>query len=101
VKVIFASYASHHSRDLPYAAGYSVAFGMLYEEALKGVTLYPAEVWGVADQLGSLDVGKTANVVVATGDPLDVKTDVKRIFIQGQEVSTASRQSRLRDEYSK
>jgi imidazolonepropionase-like amidohydrolase len=101
VKVIFASYASHHSRDLPYAAGYSVAFGMPYEEALKGVTLYPAEVWGVADQLGSLDVGKTANVVVATGDPLDVKTDVKRIFIQGQEVSTASRQSRLRDEYSK
>jgi imidazolonepropionase-like amidohydrolase len=101
VKVIFASYASHHSRDLPYAAGFSVAFGMPYEEALKGVTLYPAEVWGVADQLGSLDVGKTANVVVATGDPLDVKTDVKHIFIQGQEVSTASRQSRLRDEYSK
>jgi len=101
VKVIFASYDSHQSRNLPYAAGYSVAFGMPYEEALKGVTLYPAEVWGVADQLGSLDVGKVANVVVATGDPLDVKTDVKRIFMQGQEVSTASRQSRLRDEYSK
>ena len=101
VKVIFASYDSHQSRNLPYAAGYSVAFGMPYEEALKGVTIYPAEVWGVADQLGSLDVGKVANVVVATGDPLDVKTDVKRIFIQGQEVSTASRQSRLRDEYSK
>ncbi len=89
VKVIFASYDSHQSRNLPYAAGYSVAFGMPYEEALKGVTLYPAEVWGVADQFGSLDVGKTANVVVATGDPLDVKTDVKRIFIQGREVSTA------------
>ncbi len=101
VKVIFASYDSHQSRNLPYAAGYSVAFGMPYEEALKGVTLYPAEVWGVADQLGSLDVGKTANVVIATGDPLDVKTDIKRIFVQGQEVSTASRQSRLRDEYSK
>jgi imidazolonepropionase-like amidohydrolase len=101
VKVIFASYDSHQSRNLPYAAGYSVAFGMPYEEALKGVTLYPAEVWGVADQLGSLDVGKLANVVVANGDPLDVKTDIKRIFIQGQEVSTANRQSRLRDEYSK
>jgi imidazolonepropionase-like amidohydrolase len=101
VKVIFASYDSHQARNLPYAAGYSVAFGMPYEEALKGVTLYPAQVWGVADQLGSLDVGKTANVVVANGDPLDVKTDVKRIFVQGQEVSTASRQSRLRDEYSK
>jgi imidazolonepropionase-like amidohydrolase len=101
VKVIFASYDAHQARNLPYAAGYSVAYGMPYEEALKGITLYPAEVWGVADQLGSLDVGKTANVVVATGDPLDVKTDVKRIFIQGQEVSTSSRQSRLRDEYGK
>jgi imidazolonepropionase-like amidohydrolase len=65
------------------------------------VTIYPAEVWGVADQLGSLDVGKTANVVVANGDPLDVKTDVKRIFVQGKEVSTANRQTRLRDEYTK
>ena len=101
VKVIFASYDAHQSRNLPYAAGYSVAFGMPHEEALKGVTIYPAEVWGLADQLGSLDVGKTANVVIATGDPLDVKTDVKHIFIQGQEVSTANRQSRLRDEYSK
>jgi imidazolonepropionase-like amidohydrolase len=101
VKVIFASYDSHQARNLPYAAGYSVAFGMPYDEALKGVTLYPAEVWGMADQLGSLDVGKLANVVVANGDPLDVKTDVKRIFVQGLEVSTASRQSRLRDEYSK
>lgn len=101
VKVLFASYDSHQSRNLPYAAGYSVAFGMPYEEALKGVTLYPAQVWGVDNELGSLDVGKTANVVVANGDPLDVKTDVKHIFIQGKEVSTASRQSRLRDEYSK
>jgi imidazolonepropionase-like amidohydrolase len=101
VNVIFASYASHHSRDLPYAAGYSVAWGLPYEEALKGVTLYPAEVWGVADQLGSLDVGKTANVVVANGDPLDVKTDVKRIFVQGREIPLDNRQTRLRDEYSK
>jgi imidazolonepropionase-like amidohydrolase len=101
VKVIFASYDSHQSRNLPYVAGYAVAYGLPYDEALKGVTLYPAEVWGVADQLGSLDVGKMANVVVANGDPLDVKTDVKRIFIQGKEVSTESRQSRLRDEYSR
>ncbi len=101
VKVIFASYDSHQSRNLPYSAGYAVAYGLPYDEALKGVTLYPAEVWGLADQLGSLDVGKTANVVVANGDPLDVKTDVKRIFVQGKEVSTESRQSRLRDEYSR
>ncbi len=101
VKVVFASYDSHQSRNLPYAAGYAVAFGLPYEEALKGITLYPAEVWGLADQLGSLDVGKTANVVVATGDPLDVKSDVKHVFIQGREVPLENRQTRLRDQYSK
>jgi imidazolonepropionase-like amidohydrolase len=101
VKVIFAAYDVCQSRNLPYAAGYSVVFGMPYDETLTGTMLYPAEVWGVADQLGSLDIARSQTYVVANGDPLDVKTDVKRIFIQGQEVSTASRQSRLRDEYSK
>jgi imidazolonepropionase-like amidohydrolase len=101
VKIVFASFDSHQSRNLPYAAGYAVAWGLPYDEAMKAVTINPAEVWGVADQLGSLDVGKVANLVVANGDPLDVKTDVKRIFIAGREVSTESRQSRLRDEYSK
>jgi imidazolonepropionase-like amidohydrolase len=54
----------------------------------------------VAGQLGSLDPGKVANVVVASGDPLDVKTDVKRVFIGGQEVPMTSRQTRLRDQYA-
>jgi imidazolonepropionase-like amidohydrolase len=54
----------------------------------------------VADKLGSLDVGKTANVVVANGDPLDMKTDVKQVFIDGQEIPMSSRQTRLRDQYS-
>jgi imidazolonepropionase-like amidohydrolase len=71
------------------------------EEALKAITLNAAEVWGVADQLGSLDAGKTANVVVANGDPLDVKTDVKQVYIQGRAIPMSSRQTQLRDEYSK
>ena len=81
VKIAFASYDAHAVRNLPYAAGYATAFGLPYDEALKAITLNPAEIWGVADQLGSLDVGKTANVVVADGDPLDVKTDVKRFSL--------------------
>ncbi len=101
VKIAFASYDSHNARNLPYAAGYAVAFGLPYEEALKAITLNPAEIWGVADKLGSLDVGKQANVVVANGDPLDVKTEVKRVFIGGQEISMKSRQTELRDEYMK
>ena len=99
VKIAFASYHVEHNRNLPYAAGYAVAFGLPYEEALKAVTINPAEIWGVADKLGSLDVGKTANVVIANGDPLDVKTDVKQVFIEGRKISMENRQTRLRDQY--
>ena len=101
VKIAFASYETHQSRNLPYAAGYAVAFGLPYEEALKAITLNPAEIWGVADRMGSLDVGKLANVVVANGDPLDVKTDVKHVFIAGREIPMQNRQTQLRDQYSK
>jgi len=101
VKIVFASYSAHNVRNLPDQAGFATAFGLPYEEALKAITLNAAEVWGVAEQLGSLDVGKTANVVVANGDPLDVKTDVKQVFIAGREVPMTDRQVRLRDEYSK
>jgi imidazolonepropionase-like amidohydrolase len=100
VKIAFASYDAHAVRNLPYAAGYATAFGLPHDEALRAITLNPAEIWGVADQLGSLDVGKTANVVVADGDPLDVTTDVKRIFIAGRQVPMTSRQTVLRDRYS-
>jgi len=101
VKIAFASFDAHNSRNLPYQAGFAAGFGLPPDEALKAITLNAAEIWGVADQLGSLDTGKIANVVVANGDPLDVKTDVKRVFINGQEIPMTSRQTRLRDEYSK
>ena len=100
VKIAFASFEAHNARNLPYQAGYAVAFGLPHDEALKAITLNPAEIWGVADKLGSLDAGKTANVVVATGDPLDVRTDVKQVFIEGREVPMTTRQTRLRDQYS-
>jgi imidazolonepropionase-like amidohydrolase len=99
VKIAFASYHVEHNRNLPYAAGYAVAFGLPYQEALKAITINPAEIWGVADKLGSLDVGKTANVVIANGDPLDVKTDVKQVFIDGRKIPMENRQTRLRDQY--
>ena len=101
VKIAFASWDSHQSRNLPYAAGYAVAFGLPYDEAIKALTINPAEIWGIADQYGSLDVGKVANVVIANGDPLDVKTDVKQVFIGGREIPMVSRQTQLRDAYMK
>lgn len=101
VKIAFASYSAHNVRNLPDQAGFATAFGLPYDEALKAITINAAEIWGVADKLGSLDVGKTANVVVANGDPLDVKTDVKQVYIQGKAIPMTSRQTRLRDEYEK
>src|SRR5262249_24133048 len=59
VKIAFASFAAHDSRNLPYQAGFATALGLPYDEALKAITLNAAEIWGVADQLGSLDTGKT------------------------------------------
>ena len=99
VKIAFASHDSHQVRNLPYAAGFAVGYGLPWEEAMKALTINPAEIWGVADRLGSLEAGKQANVVVANGDPLDTRTDVKRVFIAGQEVPMKSRQTELRDEY--
>jgi imidazolonepropionase-like amidohydrolase len=108
VKIAFASYgadAGHgapslgFTRDLPYAAGYAVAYGLPYDEALKALTLNPAQIWGVDDRLGSLDPGKTANIVIANGDPLEVTTRVIRVYIAGQAISLETRQTRLRDEY--
>jgi imidazolonepropionase-like amidohydrolase len=101
VKIAFASYDSHQARNLPYAAGYAVGFGLPPEEALKAMTINPAQIWGVDKDLGSLEVGKMGNVVVANGDPLDVKTDVKHVFIQGREIPLVSKQTELRDQYWK
>jgi imidazolonepropionase-like amidohydrolase len=101
IKIAFASYDSHQARNLPYAAGYAVGFGLPPEEALKAMTINPAQIWGVDKDLGSLEVGKMGNVVVANGDPLDVKTDVKHVFIQGQEIPLVSKQTELRDQYWK
>src|SRR6476660_352921 len=101
VKIAFASYDAHQARNLPYAAGYAVGFGLPAEEALKALTINPAQIWGVDKDLGSLEVGKMGNVVVANGDPLDVKTDVKHVFIQGQEIPLVSKQTELRDQYWK
>jgi imidazolonepropionase-like amidohydrolase len=93
--------SSHSSRNLPYAAGFAVAYGLPYDDALKAITLNVAEMFGFSDKLGSLDVGKTANVVLANGDPLDVRTEVKQVYIQGVAVPMVSRQTKLRDEYRK
>ncbi len=101
VKVAIATYNMQNNRNLPYAAGYAASYGLPYDIALRSITLTPAELFGVADKLGSLDTGKVANIVIANGDPLDVRTDVKQVYVNGIAVPMVSRQTELRDVYSK
>lgn len=86
-------------RDLPYHAGLAGSFGLSKEEALKSVTLYPAQILGVSDRLGSIEVGKMANVVVADGDILDPRTNIKYMFINGRMIPLTSRHTELFDSF--
>ena len=86
-------------RNLPYSAAQAVAFGLPEDEALKGITLYPAQILGVADRLGSLEAGKEASLFAADGDILDLRSNVKRMWIAGREVSLESRHTRLYEKY--
>jgi imidazolonepropionase-like amidohydrolase len=83
------------ARNLPYVAGMAAAFGLSKEEALKAVTLYPAQIFGVADRFGSIEPGKTANLVVTTGDLLEARTDTKALFIGGRPVPLSSKHTYL------
>jgi imidazolonepropionase-like amidohydrolase len=83
------------ARNLPYEAATAVAYGLPEAEGLKAVTLAPAQILGVADQLGSLEVGKRANVVVTAGPLLQVTTEVKALFIGGKPVAAENSQTRL------
>ena len=80
-------------------AGLVVANGMDHAAALRAVTLGPATVWGVDDEMGSLAQGKVADVVVWSGDPFELSTSVEHVFIGGREITNDSRQERLFDRY--
>ena len=86
-------------RSLPFEAATAVAHGLPAEEALRAVTLYPAQILGVADRLGSLETGKLASFFVTDGDPLDIRTHVERVFIQGRELELSDRQTKLNQKY--
>jgi imidazolonepropionase-like amidohydrolase len=99
VRVIFASFSSANSRLLPHEVGNAVAYGLPWEEGLKGITLYPAQLFGVADSLGSIEEGKTANLVVTDGDPLEIRTEVRYLFINGKLVSLENKHRGLYEKY--
>jgi imidazolonepropionase-like amidohydrolase len=88
-----------NTRNLPYHAAMAAAFGLSREEALKSVTLYPAQILGVADQVGSIEPGKVADLILTDGDPLEIATHVEQVWVAGKPISMESRQTRLFEKY--
>lgn len=88
-----------HTRNLPYEAATAAAYGLPKDEALKSVTLYPAQIFGIAERVGSLEVGKDATLIVTTGDPLEITTQVEHMFIAGRHVDLSSRHTQLYEKY--
>lgn len=78
------------SKDLPYHAARAVAFGMDWNEAIKALTINPAKIFGVDDRVGSIKVGKDADLFITTGDPLDLRSEVKHLFIDGEDIDLSN-----------
>jgi imidazolonepropionase-like amidohydrolase len=88
-----------NSRNLPYHAATAVAFGLDMDQALRSITLSPAEIFGVSDRVGSLEAGKDATFFITDGNPLEIPTQVELGFVQGRKLDLSSKHTRLRDKY--
>jgi imidazolonepropionase-like amidohydrolase len=100
VKVAFATGDADNARQLPFAAAQSVAWGLDRGEAIKALTLNAAEILGVGDLLGSIERGKIANLLIANGDPLEIRTAVTHVIINGRSVGLMNRHQALYERYA-
>jgi len=89
-----------NTRNLPYEAALAVSFGLPKEEGLKSITIYPAQIYGLENRIGSLEVGKDATIVVTNGDPLEITTNVEMEFIDGKKIDLRSHHTMLRDKFT-
>jgi imidazolonepropionase-like amidohydrolase len=101
VKVAIRTSGTENVRNLPFNAGFAATYGMGREDALKAITIVPAEIFGVSDKLGSIEIGKVANVFVSDGDPFETKTNILQVFIAGWQMPMVSRQTQLYEEFLK
>ncbi|MBN7816665.1 amidohydrolase family protein [Algoriphagus pacificus] len=99
VKVAIRTNEEENVRNLPFHAGFAAAYGMGKEEAWKAVTINPAEIFGVADMYGSIEVGKVANLIVATEDPFETRSEIMHVFISGYRIPLSNRHIRLYQEF--
>jgi imidazolonepropionase-like amidohydrolase len=99
VTIAFRTESAADVRNLPYNAALAVAYGLDPDEALRALTINPARIWGAADRLGSIEPGKVANLMLTTGDPLDVRTTVKQVFIRGEPIPMTDRHTELWEKF--
>ncbi len=100
VKFCIATFDTWNGRNLPFHAGYAVAMGLTPDDALRSITLSPAEILGVANDLGSLEVGKKATLIVSGGDIFDeLSSKITRMFIEGRRVDLNNKQLELYNKY--
>ncbi len=90
----------HRGKNLPFNAGTAAAYGLTKEQALQAITLNPAKILGIADKTGSIEVGKDANIVISSGDILDMRSNnITHAFIQGRNVSLNDKHKQLYERY--
>jgi imidazolonepropionase-like amidohydrolase len=99
VTVALSSFETHNARNLRQEAGNAISYGLDPERALRAVTLDAARIWGVAERIGSLEVGKEADVVVWSGDPFELSTRAEHVFIAGRQMPQDTRQKQLFEKY--
>ena len=101
IKFAIASGSSEDVRNLPYRAAMAAAYGLESGDAVKAITLWPAELLGIADRVGSIETGKLANLLVSRGDPLDIRSEIKYVFVQGKLVPLESRNIELYERFAR
>ena len=103
VKLMFSTHdsvlESHGAYLVRQIAGNAVAYGLPHEAALAAITRIPAEAFGLEDQFGSLAPGKKADLVIWSGDPLELLSNAEIVIVGGQVMSMTTRATRLRDRY--
>lgn len=99
VKIAIQTTENENVRNLPYHAGFAAAYGLGKEDALKAITIYPAEIFGVDKDYGSLSINKMANVLITDGDPFETKTTIEQVFINGYKIPMESRHTLLYYEF--
>ncbi|MDG1278504.1 MAG: amidohydrolase family protein [Algoriphagus sp.] len=99
VKVAIRTDEIENVRNLPFHAAFAASYGMGKEEAWKAVTINAAEIFGIADQYGSVEQGKVANLIVATGDPFETQSQIMHVFIDGYRIPLSNRHIRLYQEF--